>query len=155
MAYDKKNRREAAKIQYKAPETPKMKEKEKLKSFIVSAKTAITDNDGVKRFPGDTIMLTEAQANHFANLGYLQLDLDFNDNEEELDALRAELAELKRAKAIAASGTAAEDAEPNADEAEVGLTADGSGGEHGDGDISPVDPQPTGEGGGRRKRVSL
>ena len=157
MAYDKRHSRNPKKIQYTAPQSPRDSKKgDKRKEFIVSEQTAITDMDGVKRYPGEKIMLTEKQANFFANLGYLKLDLTFDDeNDAELTKLRDELSQLKRAEASRASATGSESTPDDDGEAEAGEAAERAGAESGDGDIQAGDVQAAGSSGRGRKRTSL
>ena len=156
MAYDKKNVRRREKLQYRAPETPRTFKSKKLKEFVVSEKAAITDNQGVKRQPGEKIMLYEEQANHFANLGYLKLDLNFDDEGgAEIAKLRSELAELKREEALGTLGAGSDVAKDDAGETSEGASADGDGTEPSDGSVSEGDLLSEGASSRRRRRSTL
>ena len=61
----------------------------KLKEFVVK-NTNIADEDGNKRKPGDTIMLTKKSAEHYHALGYIAIPMtdfygDDDDNKGEAE----------------------------------------------------------------------
>ena len=117
---------------YKNPKAPADKGGVK-REFLVRKHANIftTDDAGdtVKVLGGQKIMLTESMATFYANLGYIEVDLDFGtEKDDEIAKLKAELAAVN---APAEADDAA--VEGDGGEAKSGDTADASGGKSGDG----------------------
>jgi len=154
--------RKRNKIQYIAPEAPRIDPKltkaqrNKLvrKEFTVAAHANIFDHEGVQRFGGEGIMLTEEEARFYTKLNYIDHEVSFKEDLEkdaEIERLRSELAKLKRETQDAEDQARRADAKKLDDEAEIGAEPDTSGGGLSDEDLSAVPTQAAGK--SRRGRL--
>lgn len=127
---------------YKAPQAPRGEGSAVTKrAFTVKPGCSITDADGVKRWAGDEILLSEKMAVFYQRLGYIEVVIrDFDDNEDASDEVAALRAEVSRLKAERAKDDGA-DAPDDLREAEHGGSPDTSGGESTSGDLASGDSE--------------
>ena len=109
----------------------------KFKDFEVANVAQITDLEGVKKYPGETISLPKELADYYANLGYIKVDIEYEESrldtvlsdlaskDQENDELRAELAKLK-AKLESTEDSAPKKSVEPSDDSGGGQSASGS-----------------------------
>jgi hypothetical protein len=127
---------------YKAAEAPRnLDPKAPRKAFTVADNRSFTDEDGVKRYGGQRVMISERLANHLSKLGFINVDFDFAGDDALRDENAALKAELDRLRQIVPTQYSSTQAPDDTDEASDELDADPFGDEHSSG----TDPAPDDE----------